>query len=400
MSVPPDPVGTSLLARSLSGLLWSSSRIQTITLITIGTCLPGITSIVNAQSQETYYDDTYEILNSDVPREEISGEFGYDSYQFSGDNDDKPLALDLRDAVFTVANSRNSWPTTEFDCDYGSLPVNKYPLKIYGPDITSVIGGYFESEVPLESDWAPTYCNSAAIIFKDSPSSEVDGVRLMGAWDGIRPGRNSVNLTIRNSWISNVRDDAVENDSYFSLVFEDNLVDGAFQGISVHSGGDVLGTSQETVYVLGNVIKIKEYLYKGGQRFGALFKNEDTSPNSVIRDTVVAVEYFGGATFGRYWDRSWSKISDCSNNLFLWLSDEPIPDSVPAPPACFKVLSGAEAMAAWQQAKQNWIDCHPRVPRASDDPESVPEQCTPGTYGGYSRNSAKRPLPPELESAT
>jgi len=346
-----------------------------------------------AQSDKPYYDDTHMILESGVASKVLSGDFGYDRYQFDGSADGEPFVLDARNAQFRVANSANVSPTTEFDCNQGSNPVNRYPLNNYHADLTAVVGGLINGEIPQESDWQSTYCNSAAVHFKYGPSGTVDGIRITSAWDALRMSVDSPNLTVRNSWISNVRDDILENDFFFAAVFEDNLVDGTFQGISAHSGGDIVSTSNETVVVRGNVIRIREYLYKGRQQFGALFKNETSSPNSKIYNTVVAVDYNGGHTWRGYWEKSWSKIVDCSNNLFLWLSDSPMPDSVPLPPSCFRVIKGEEARLAWMQAKKNWINCHPRVARTANDPGSNPQECVADTFGGYSRPT---PLPPEL----
>jgi hypothetical protein len=363
----------------------------------------GVASIplakTHAQSTTTYYDDTHVTLESGVGIKVLSGDFGYDRYQFDESADGEPFALDARNARFRVANSANANPTTGFDCNSGSDPVNPYPLNVYHADLTAVVGGLINGEIPQYSDWQPTYCNSAAVHFKYAPSGVVDGVRITSAWDAFRMASDSPNLTVKNSWISNVRDDILENDLFFSTTFEDNLVDGAFQGLSVHSGGDIVNTSSEIVVVRGSVIRIREYLYKGKQQFGALFKNETVSPRSKIYDTVVAVDYKGGSTWSFYWEKSWSKIADCSNNLFLWLSDAPIPDAVPLPPSCFSVVKGEEARAAWANAKKNWIDCHPRLARTANDPDSEPEKCVADTFGGYSqRPSTTIPLPPELHA--
>ena len=351
-----------------------------------------------AQSNDSYYDDTHRILDGGIASKELSGNFGYDRFQFQEPADGRPFALDVRNSEFQVANSANPNPTSDFDCNQGSDPVNRYPLNVYDADKTAIVGGLINGHVPQESDWEPTYCNSAAVHFKYASTGTVDGIRITSAWDAFRMSIDSPGLAIRNSWISNVRDDVVENDFFFSTVFEDNLVDGTFQGISVHSGGDILVTPTETVLVSGSVIKIREYLYKGSQRFGALFKNETSSPASEIYDTVVAVDYQGGRTWRGYWEKSWSKIESCANNLFLWLSDSPIPDSVPPPPSCFTVMTGEHARRAWAEAKRNWIDCHPRVARAADDPESNPAECIPNTFGGYSRGPSTRPVPVVLRS--
>jgi hypothetical protein len=351
-----------------------------------------------AQSNQPYYDDTHVILDSGIDSKVVSGSFGYERYQFDEPSDGEQLALDTRNAEFRVANSGNPNPTNAFDCNQGPDPVNHYPLNVYDADFTALVGGLINGEIPQESDWEPTYCNSAAVNFKYAPNGTVDGIRITSAWDAVRMSVDSPSLIVRNSWISNVRDDVLENDDFFTTVFEDNLVDGTFQGISVHSGGDITVMPLDTVLVSGSVIRIREYLYKGNQQFGALFKNEASSPASKIYDTVVAVDYRGGRTWKGYWEKSWSKIEDCSNNLFLWLSDSRIPDSVPTPPSCFTVMTGEEARNAWAAAKKNWIDCHPRVARTASDPASRPDECVPGTFGGYSRRPSSSPLPPVLRS--
>ena len=338
----------------------------------------------NAQGEAAYYDDTHDILQTGIDIEVVSGDFGYEPFLFSGEDDGLEQALDARSASFIVANSRNPNPNDEFTCDFGWSSINPYPFRVYNPDLTTLVGGIINGEIPQESDWKNTYCNSAAVMFNNAACGTVDGLRITSAWDGIRAAEGSPNLKIKNSWISNVRDDAVENDNYLPLVFEDNLIDGAFHGISVHSGGDISNDAGTTVNIYGSLIRIREYLYKGSQQLGALFKNEESSPTSVIHNTVVAVDYNGGEIFPKYWERSWSKIEECSNNLFLWMSDLPIPDSLPLPPACFTSLSGAEARAEWDKAKQNWINCHPKVARTASESASNPELCYEDDFGGYS----------------
>ena len=383
-------------------LSWQNSKTRYMRHLALVVVAVGIAAIptgeARAQSSPTYYDDTHVVLDDGTANRVLSGSFGYDRYQFKETADGKPFSLDARTAEFIVANSMNTNPTTDFDCDQGLQQINRYPLNVYDDDFIAVVGGLINGEIPQESDWEPSYCNSAAVHFKYAPSGTVDGIRITSAWDAIRMSTDSPELTVRNTWISNVRDDILENDKFFSTTFEDNLVDGTFQGISVHSGGEFTSPSTATVLVDGNVIRIREYLYKGEQQYGALFKNEASSPGSIIHNTVVAVDYNGGDTWSSYWGRSWSQIVDCSNNLFLWLSDSPIPSSVGSPPACFTVIKGEEARDAWAQAKKNWIDCHPRVARTSSDPKSNPEQCVANTFGGYSRRPSKTPLPPHIDS--
>jgi hypothetical protein len=263
--------------------------------------------------------------------------------------------------------------------------VNRYPLVVEQQDGTALVGGLFLSRVPQGLEWRATYCNSAAITFQEAPNGVVDGVRITGAWDAIRAGRGSPNLTITNSWISNVRDDAVENDFLQPATIRDVLIDGAFQGISVKPRKDSAAedASDRSIILSGVLLRLREYSYKDGRRFGALLKSDFRAPRARITNSVVAVAFEGGTSYPQFWATSWAKLTQSSNNLFLWLSDAPIPATMPLPPASFHVLRGQAARDAWARAQSNWIDCHPKIARLATDQRSNPDHCVANSWGGF-----------------
>lgn len=343
--------------------------------------------VASTGNKSSYRDDTHDSLRTAERVVELRGEQALERVKFTPPAGLSSVALDARHATFTVANSRNPHPTAAEDCDHGSLPVNRYPLLIAQQDRTAVVGGLFLSRVPLESEWRASYCNSAAITFEQAPSGVVDGVRIAGAWDAIRAGRGSPNLLVANSWISNARDDAVENDFLQTATIRDTLIDDAFQGISVKPRKDsVIGdASDQSVTLSGMLLRLREYAYKDERRFGALLKSDPRAPRVRMINSVVAVEYGGGQSYPQYWATSWAKLADSSNNLFLWLSDAPIPDVMPLPPASFRVLKGQSARDAWVRARNNWINCHPKLARLASDPRSNPAACVSGTWGGFTQ---------------
>jgi hypothetical protein len=347
----------------------------------------GMAALVVASTHKMsgYHDDSYEALRTAARVVELDGSQGMARTNFTPPAGASAVALDARRATFMIANSRNSNPTAAQDCNYGTQPVNRYPLLIERQDRTAVVGGLFLSQVPQSSEWRVTYCNSAAITFQQAPNGIIDGVRITGAWDAIRAGRGSPNLLIANSWISNARDDAVEDDFLQSATIRDTLIDGAFQGISVKPRKDSVAgdASDQQVTLSGILLRLQEYPYKDERRFGALMKTDQRAPRSRVINSVIAVDYAGGQSYPQYWATSWSKLIDSSNNLFLWLSDEPIPDFVPRPPSSFRVLSGQAARDVWARAKSNWINCHPKLARLPSDPRSNPAACVPGTWGGF-----------------
>lgn len=273
----------------------------------------------------------------------LTGDYGLRPFRF-GPDARAGTVIDARSAIFTVANSRNDSPSAARPCGEGNLPTNPYPVSLRGTARITLGGALVRGRVPQASDWTASYCNSAAIDFKQAPGGVVDGARIARSWDAVRATGASGGLAVRNSWISDVRDDAIENDYLHPLAISDTLIDGAFQGVSVKSAGDraIDGRGNEVV-LSGVLIRLADYPYKGEMRFGALIKNNEFSPRLVVRDSVVAIDSRGGRTFRDYWSRTWSSLAHSSNNMLLWLSDEPIPASFPRPPASFRLVTGHAA---------------------------------------------------------
>ncbi len=61
------------------------------------------------------------------------------------------------------------------------------------------------------------------------------------------------------------------------------------------------------------------------------------------------------------------EISNCRNNLLLWLGDGELPEIYAGAPSCFQVVSGAEAKEIWANAKKRWIATNNGVARFTSD---------------------------------
>ncbi|MEM1032484.1 MAG: hypothetical protein AAF928_20715 [Myxococcota bacterium] len=370
-----------------------------------------------------YDDDTFE-AGSGLPQEALPSRFDYAAYLDQGTVNPESylefdhtgasgLALDLRGSHFLVDNNDEPFePDANHDnrgagCENGPEPVNRYPITIRRPDITVVGGlmhGFLDPSgahvgIPQGSDWNWTYCNSAALLFKGAERGRVDGIRITSSWDAIRV---DADFTIRNSWLSRVRDDAVENDDHHAGQFIDSLVDGAFQVFSQRddNGG---GGANRTFTVRGSVIRIASSIYNTSvpQRFGSILKTDTNAPTVVLKNTVIAIEpdaFEPGAavsTWAVQWARAWARVdpSQCENNALLWIpngSHPSVGDVLDAvlddmPSSCFSVVETTPEVARplWDMAKKNWIDCHPKVGRTKEDPASDPAACQAGTYGGF-----------------
>ncbi len=292
------------------------------------------------------------------------------------------LVVDATAATFRVASSQAPAPSKTAPCDAGPLTVNRYPLQLRDSPRTTLRGGQFEGEVSLEADWQHAYCNSAAIVLRDSPEVVLEGQRMRRVWDGVRIGEGSTGFVLRGVWLSEVRDDCIEDDFLIGGRIVDSLFDGCFSGLSLRPPN---GASREAaggpVLLRGVLMRMETYLYKGAFKQGVPLKAGAEAPALAIHDSIIAMDGPDSVSKARL-SVGWSRVSACSGNLLLWMSDEPWPKAFARPPGCFRQIEGAEARAIWEAARRNWIDCHSAVGRFPDDPAADPAACDATAYGG------------------
>jgi hypothetical protein len=315
---------------------------------------------------------------------ETPKEFGAKPFYLPRQKTPGSKIVDLRGKRLFVNNSKNRDPKPALRCDAGELPTNSYPLNIFSIDGVSIIGGVIEGSVPQQSDWDASYCNSAAVNLKNAAGGVIDGIRISRAWDGVRIGPESGKVVIRNAWLSDIRDDAVENDNLLEARIIDTLIDGALQGVSLRPNArSKIGASQSRLVITGSLFRLREYPYKGRPELGSLIKADPRSPRITITNRVIAIDSPQDDTPASSWALMLSKLDPSAHNLLLWLSDRPVPERLQLPDSGFRLLRGADARAAWNNAKLNWIHCHGRVGRLASDPRSDPAKCRPQTWGGY-----------------
>ena len=280
------------------------------------------------------------VSNADVV---FSGNYG--ETQYRPRNISGAKAFDALDAQWTIDN-----------CGWTRGGQNNYPILLEESLSGSRwIGGYFNSVIPQDRDWLDVYTcnnnggNSAAILARGD--IDITGIRIDGAWDGVRFGREG---TLKDSYISNTRDDGIEADSGYSMDVTDVLFDNVFVGIS-----STPSSRRSARIRLNNVlIRAGNYIYRGNLQSGAFLKVTDNTPGIEIHDSVFAFSKTSSIMNKRS-GTAWSKIVRCSNNHLLWLEDSAIPSSFPLPPTCFKVVRGAEARRIWNQKRQDFLRSYP-----------------------------------------
>lgn len=292
----------------------------------------------------------------------LTGNYGYSAYSVS--NLSAYSVIDASTASWTLSNSRNSNPDSDTLWSAGTGQLNTYPFKVNGAGTGLLIkGGDIWGQVPQASDWLYTYNNAAGLRIENAPSVHIDDWRLDGVWDGIRIASGTTNFLIDDVYMSNVRDDAVENDYVLSGTIRDSLFDGVFSGISLGSGSPVDG-SANTVTVESSFIHNKSYLYKGEVTHVSPFKANtgapETTPDIRIINSVFAIEDPNHESQSRL-ELAWDNVVESRGNVFLNLSDTPLPSDYPKPPAGFTILQGQQARDYWEACKAAWLANHDGV---------------------------------------
>ena len=293
----------------------------------------------------------------------LTGNYGYTPYSVS--NLAAYSTIDATTASWTLANTRNSYPTATTSWSEGSGTLSAYPFKVNGAGLGLTIkGGTIHGTVPQTSDWQYTYNNSAALRIEAAPSVVIDDWRIDSVWDAIRIGTGTTNFLIDDAYITNARDDAVENDSLLSGTIRDSLFDGVFSGISLGDGSLTDG-SNNVITLEAAFIHNKSYLYKGKMTHVSPFKTNsaapETTPDIKIINSVFAIEDPNHASQGRL-DIAWDHVVESHGNVFLNLSDTPLSSSYPLPHSGFTILQGQQARDYWQAVKTAWLDNHDGTP--------------------------------------
>jgi hypothetical protein len=270
----------------------------------------------------------------------LDTDYGYTQYRYNGGNAD---AIDATGATWIVANTGSTTNLYPFLVDNG-----KTGIDIYGATI--------DGTVSMTAEWLSIYNNSAAFMVRDTLQADVYDLRISDAWDAIRVAGDSDGFEVSNVWVSDVRDDAFENDNPVSGSIDNSLFDGVFSGISL-GHKNMSDATDELLEIDGVLMRMESYLFKGQMTHQSPFKMESKSPNLSITDTVIAIDNVNHIGQQRL-QKAWDKTIESSGNVFLNLSDSPLPSSYPMPPAGWTVLQGQAARDYWDTARADWIANH------------------------------------------
>ena len=241
-----------------------------------------------------------------------------------------------------------------------------------------VFGGVINGHIPLSWSWeeAHDFGGSGDRTYT-AHLAQIDGARIHNVEDGWKPRElpefgNTGIMQMRNTYMTGIRDDAIEDDNFMPGLIEDSLFDGVrtFLSEQNQSGGtpSTLGPNEDPYIRITRVyVRLYPTNSDGNSNPGSWFKwkpNGTINHNLIITDSVFA-------TPGPLPGSSWS-VPDFppgtifeGTNYILWLGipgeyDETIPPGV-------TFLEGQTAVDKWNQVRSTWLTAHGYDPRPLDD---------------------------------
>jgi Ca2+-binding RTX toxin-like protein len=312
----------------------------------------------------------------------LTGDYGYNEYWVRNTSN---TTIDATNADWHIA-AKETVPS----------------INIFDSAGTVFNGGEFKGEISQTAEWQTIY-NHFATAFRvsNSPNTTIRNVNIDGAWDGIRfipddslsvSAGNSNNWLIEDVRMTNIRDDAIENDFAITGTLRDSLLDGVFSAFGTVNDQSAHGV----LTVDDSIIIMKDYLKDGEIVHGSPFKfnteNPENNPDLRIINSIIAVQDPSHNGMSRL-KEAWANLTESSGNYYLNLSDTPFPSSYPLPPKGFTILQGQAARDFLLTEKNKWLAEHnepqtetpPPAPQPEPDPTPEPAPA-PGTINGTSGN--------------
>jgi hypothetical protein len=256
-------------------------------------------------------------------------------------------------------------------------------------------GGVVDGTNIVNETWCKMYVGHNTGVGAAGGDGDVtlDGIRIDNVFDGFGVSQ-SERFTIKNSWLTYNRDDAIENDHMRPGTIEDNLFDGIFVFISSVNQQSFPTGPSNLVQVKNNLIRMQAFpgpplsggsCSGGGRGFAVVFKYWDgDAPKVALHNNIIVIpDLEQSLSTADDLKEVKNKIVSCSGNRLIWSGRGTLDPDWAAMnnkfPGCFTISTD---MSLYNAAKQNWINCHPKVGRVPGDPASDFSKCDPKTWGG------------------
>ena len=325
-----------------------------------------------------------------------------------------PLAARLRPTLATLQHGE----AFDLRAATASIPLadgNWSPIVIDAWEISDlcVSGGTVWGNHSLSSSWIEVHATNHYAEMSRSVGGIVEGLAAHNVLDGVRLNGGLGAFTVRDSWLSYIRDDCIENDTLRSGTIERTLFDGCYMGLSTTPGSSQLATadgSAETVVLRDSLMRLEPM-----PRPYDL--NESQTPGAYLSVPGYTVEFGHSAIWKHFGSRDVNyelrghnifyleggrttnspagydfhpKIAVCEDVTIIWLGDgrrygRPLATDYPGalPTNCRTLTIVTDPLVGrdlWEQAVNAWFVAHPSVGLAPSNSCEAYARPLPGGY--------------------
>jgi hypothetical protein len=232
---------------------------------------------------------------------------------------------------------------------------------------TCVVGGTVLGTVDPAKTWEYYHdkYNAACVVVTATDWMQVRGLRCDGLEDGIKPeepdgNTNNVRFGVYGTYLSNIRDDCMENDYTVGGLVSDSLWESCNTGLSERpskSRGGWTSPADETVTLDHVLIGLQVTLHKEGQGLNALFKWSDSGNHLVIKCSTFYVpeKSLNGADSMALPPETVVDDTDCPDDptTIVWGGGGPYPGDLRG-----QQVRVTDDLGVWQSAVQSWKATH------------------------------------------
>ena len=232
-------------------------------------------------------------------------------------------------------------------------PINRYPVSVRpnsDRNSLTVEGVTIVTDDPLIHTWEERYNDPNSSSNYNHASLAVRGgemfikdIRTDNGWDSLRIGAydnpDRCHFTIEKAWLTNNRDDAIEDDGKRSGILRDSLIDGCYRFFSAKSsnstGPDQLVTVENCLVRMNRQPGPRLYNEKDNRGVpvltghGGIWKWDDDGPDLIVKDSIFYIEWIpitrGGesawirnAASGLDFLIGQGKLREASNVVIVW----------------------------------------------------------------------------------
>ena len=274
---------------------------------------------------------------------------------------DGPLITLSGDFTAPYRNTSLS-PVTRIDARLGKWrSAGGIPFRIGGGANACVAGGEIIGNYSLDTPWDAMH-DTYAIMIRGGLNYLLSEVRIHNYGDGVYiGGENNDGFIVRGAYLSQIRDDAFQNDNGKSGLVEDCLVDSAYVAFSDQK---YTAASPDAVWeIRDNLVRLQVYEQTyviGKSGHGWFWKWDADGIKLSLHGNIFYAEAPSLHRNNKLWPEkvvSCKKADGSPDNIIVWGGTGPYPRPEELETGCFTLTTDR---AVWNKAVAKWKSRHNR----------------------------------------